>query len=103
MTAKNLRTSRLGNAAGAGRRQSKGDLMKILHVLGVAGACLGFGFGLGCKAPAETAVKVGDVTEARVAAESGAGANWLLNGRTFDEAHFSPLTQITDKNVSGLG
>src|SRR5258707_801309 len=77
--------------------------MKILHVLGVAGACLGVGIGLGCKAPAETAVKAGDVTEARAAAESGAGANWLLNGRTFDEAHFSPLMQITDKNVNGLG
>src|SRR5207237_6684511 len=71
--------------------------------LGVAGACLGFGIGIGCKAPAETAVKAGDVTEARVTAESGAGANWLLNGRTFDEAHFSPLMQITDKNVNGLG
>src|SRR5712675_3078801 len=77
--------------------------MKILHVLGVAGACLGFGIGAGCKAPAETAMKAGDVTEARVAAESGSGANWLLNGRTFDEAHFSPLMQITDKNVNGLG
>src|SRR6267154_202288 len=77
--------------------------MKILHVLGVAGACLGFGIGLGCKAPAETAVRAGDVTEARAPAESGAGANWLLNGRTFDEAHFSPLMQITDKNVNGLG
>jgi len=77
--------------------------MKILHVLGVAGACLGFGIGAGCKAPAEKALKAGDVTEARVAAESGAGSNWLLNGRTFDEAHFSPLVQITDKNVNGLG
>src|SRR5712671_1228405 len=77
--------------------------MKILHVLGVAGACLVFGIGAGCKAPAVTAVKAGDVTEARVTAESGAGANWLLNGRTFDEAHFSPLMQITDKNVNDLG
>src|SRR5258705_3850986 len=77
--------------------------MKILHVLGVAGACLGFGIGAGYKARAGTAVQAGDVTEARVAGESGAGAYWLLNGRTFDEAHFSPLVQITDKNVNGLG
>ncbi|MCU1241689.1 MAG: Quinohemoprotein alcohol dehydrogenase QdgA [Candidatus Acidoferrum typicum] len=78
--------------------------MKRLQVLGVASACLAFGIGAGCKAPAaETAAKPGDVTEARVASESGAGTNWLLNGRTFDEAHFSPLTQITDKNVNGLG
>ena len=77
--------------------------MKTLRVLGVAGACLALGIGAGCKAPAETAAKAGDVTEARVASESAAGANWLLNGRTFDEAHFSPLQQISDKNVSGLG
>src|SRR6266436_2209428 len=77
--------------------------MKILHVIGVAGACVGVGIGAGFKAPAETAVSAGDVTEARAAAESGAGGNWLLNGRTFDEAHFSLLKQITDKNVNGLG
>ena len=77
--------------------------MKTLRVLGVAGACLALGIGVGCKAPAETAAKAGDVTEARVASESAAGTNWLLNGRTFDEAHFSPLQQISDKNVNGLG
>src|SRR5258708_25318811 len=44
----------------------------------------------------------GDVTEARIAADAAAGANWLLNGRTFDAKHFSPLTQISDKNVSQL-
>src|SRR5260221_8026528 len=44
--------------------------------------------------------KPGDVTEARVAATTG--ANWLLNGRTFDAKHFSPLAQINDKNVSQL-
>jgi quinohemoprotein ethanol dehydrogenase len=78
--------------------------MKTLRVLGVASACLAFGIGVGCKAPtAETTAKPGDVTEARVASESGAGTNWLLNGRTFDEAHFSPLKHITDKNVNDLG
>src|SRR5262245_2531136 len=46
--------------------------------------------------------KAGDVTEARVAAESASGANWLLNGRTFDGKHFSPLAQINDKNVGQL-
>ena len=77
--------------------------MKTVRVLGVASACVAFGMGAGCKAPAETAAKAGDVTEARVASESAGGANWLLNGRTFDEAHFSPLTQINDKNVNALG
>jgi len=101
MTTKNLRTA--WGTPSAQAAKSKGDLVKIFSVLGVATAFLAFGIGVGCKAPAQTAVKAGDVTQARVAAESGAGANWLLNGRTFDEAHFSPLMQITDKNVNGLG
>src|SRR5712664_209797 len=77
--------------------------MNSLGPLGVASLCLALGISAGCKAPAETATKPGDVTESRVASESSGGANWLLNGRTFDEAHFSPLKQITDKNVNGLG
>ena len=47
--------------------------------------------------------KPGNVTAARVAAETGDGANWLLNGRTFDSQHFSPLQQINDQTVSGIG
>jgi len=77
--------------------------MKTLRILGVAGVYFALGTGVGCKAPAETTVKPGNVTEARVASESAAGTNWLLNGRTFDEAHFSPLRQISDKNVNSLG
>src|SRR6266481_5135846 len=77
--------------------------MNSLGPLGVASLCLALGISAGCKAPAETAAKAGDVTAARVASESPAGANWLLNGRTFDEGHFSPLQLINDKNVNGLG
>ncbi|HET9803428.1 MAG TPA: PQQ-binding-like beta-propeller repeat protein [Candidatus Acidoferrum sp.] len=47
--------------------------------------------------------KAGDVTESRVATDATTGANWLLNGRTFDGKHFSPLTQINDKNVAQIG
>jgi quinohemoprotein ethanol dehydrogenase len=47
--------------------------------------------------------KSGDVTEARVTSEANDGDNWLLNGRTFDEQHFSPLKQITDQNADKLG
>jgi len=65
---------------------------------------LAVGVACGCKAPAETAAaKAGDVSEARVASEAAAGNNWLLNGRTFDEGHFSPLKQISDQNVNHLG
>jgi quinohemoprotein ethanol dehydrogenase len=77
--------------------------MDSLCTLRVASLCLTLGISAGCKAPEQAAAKAGDVTEARVASESAAGTNWLLNGRTFDEAHFSPLGQISDKNVNGLG
>jgi len=77
--------------------------MNSLRTLRVASLCLTLGISAGCKTPEQTAAKAGDVTEARVSLESAASANWLLNGRTFDEAHFSPLAQISDKNVNGLG
>jgi quinohemoprotein ethanol dehydrogenase len=77
--------------------------MKAWGICGVAAVCVALGLSCGCKAPADTAVKPGDVTEARITSEAAAGNNWLLNGRTFDEGHFSPLKQITDQNVSGLG
>jgi quinohemoprotein ethanol dehydrogenase len=47
--------------------------------------------------------QAGYVTEERIMAEAPAGNNWLLNGRTFDEQHFSPLKQISDQNVRNLG
>lgn len=45
----------------------------------------------------------GDVTAARVRAQISSGKDWLINGRDFGEQHFSPLTQITDRNVGKLG
>ncbi len=30
-------------------------------------------------------------------------ANWLLYGRTYDDHRFSPLNQINDETVGGLG
>ena len=47
--------------------------------------------------------KAANVNEARVAADAADGTNWLLNGRTFDSAHFSPLKQINDQNAGTLG
>ncbi len=55
------------------------------------------------RSSAGKATKPGDVTEARVEADAATGNNWLLNGRTFDAKHFSPLQQLTDKNIGGLG
>ncbi len=50
---------------------------------------------------ADSPAKPGNVNEARIAADDG--SNWLLNGRTFDSGHFSPLKQIDDQNASRLG
>src|SRR5579864_5693985 len=52
---------------------------------------------------ADAPTKPGDVTDSRVGADATSGMNWLVGGRTFDEKQFSPLTQITDKNVASLG
>jgi len=51
---------------------------------------------------ADSPAKIGNVNADRVAADTD-GANWLLNGRNFESNHFSPLKQVTDQNVSGLG
>jgi quinohemoprotein ethanol dehydrogenase len=47
--------------------------------------------------------KPGDVNEARILADAATGNNWLVNGRTNDSKHFSPLKQINDQNVANLG
>ena len=52
---------------------------------------------------AVSADKVGAVSQQRVIAEAEDGKNWLVNGRTFESGHHSPLTQVTDKNVGKLG
>jgi quinohemoprotein ethanol dehydrogenase len=46
--------------------------------------------------------RAGNVTDARIAAEAPTGKDWLVNGR-YEEQHFSPLAQITERNVSRLG
>ena len=72
----------------------------------VASACLAM-IAAGCHAAGAgsgaASRKAGNVTDARVAADADIGNDWLLNGRTPDEKHFSPLNQITDQNISGLG
>jgi PQQ-dependent dehydrogenase (methanol/ethanol family) len=51
---------------------------------------------------AMAALPAGNVTDARVAAETS-GDNWLVKGGGFAQQQFSPLTQINDKNVARLG
>ena len=71
-------------------------LVAILALVAIMGGCTD-------QPKQQAALKAGDVTAARVKEDATTGENWLLNGRTFDEAHFSPLKQITDKNVNTLG
>jgi quinohemoprotein ethanol dehydrogenase len=58
---------------------------------------------IGVLLAAQAPSNAGRVTDARVLAEASSGTNWLVGGRTFDEQHFSPLVQITDKNIASLG
>jgi len=51
--------------------------------------------------PADAAVR--SVSADRIIHADAEPGNWLSNGRTYDEQRFSPLTQITDSNVSNLG
>jgi quinohemoprotein ethanol dehydrogenase len=52
---------------------------------------------LGAPARAVTAV------DGQTTVDGKQGANWLSNGRTYSEQHFSPLAKINDSNVSRLG
>lgn len=72
-------------------------------VCGSVAICAAVGCHTGGRQQAAQTAKAGDVTEARIAVDAGTGNDWLLNGRTADGKHFSPLAQITDKNASGLG
>lgn len=44
-----------------------------------------------------------DVDTPRIVQADRDPGNWLTHGRTYDEQRFSPLTNITDKNVGRLG
>ncbi len=45
----------------------------------------------------------GDVTAARVAAETPARNDWLVNGGDFESQHYSALKSINDQNIERLG
>ena len=77
--------------------------MKSSRIASLTLVLLGIGMTFVLHPRADAPAKSGDVNEARIAADASEGTNWLLNGRTFDAAHHSPLKQITDKNVSKLG
>jgi quinohemoprotein ethanol dehydrogenase len=43
------------------------------------------------------------ITDAARLSDTSDGKDWGANGRTFGEQHYSPLTEINDKNVDQLG
>ena len=43
-----------------------------------------------------------NITDAMMASADQSGTNWLLPGRTYDNARYSPLNQINDTNVGSL-
>ena len=80
--------------------------MQARRSLGLILVILAIGFAIALHfspSSAKIAVKPADVNAERIAADTLTGTNWLVNGRTNDSRHFSPLKQINDANVGNLG
>jgi quinohemoprotein ethanol dehydrogenase len=78
--------------------------MDTRRILGLALVIIAIGVAIAFQSQADnTTPKPGDVNEARIMADAATGNNWLVNGRTNDSKHFSPLKQINDQNVANLG
>ena len=69
-----------------------------------AGLCCALWLGTTLPSSAATGENTaGNVNERRVLGEAQTGENWMVNGGNVGSHHFSPLKQITDKNVGKLG
>ena len=77
--------------------------MNTRRILGLALVLVAIGVAVVFRSAADSTAKPGDVNEARIMADAATGNNWLVNGRTNDSKHFSPLKQINDQNVGNLG
>ncbi|NGY04191.1 PQQ-dependent dehydrogenase, methanol/ethanol family [Solimonas terrae] len=70
---------------------------------GIAAHARGILFGIAASlALASTAQAASQIDNAALSNDAD-GSNWAANGRTFDEQHFSPLTQINTQNIGKLG
>ena len=76
--------------------------MKAL-MMTVAMSCFVVAFLLVAHSVAQGPAKFGDVSQDRVEAEASSGNDWLVAGGGFGEQHFSPLKQITDRNIGTMG
>lgn len=76
-----------------------------LHIALIATATITFVVLIGTKLPSHSSAAngQGNVSVDRVLAEQHSGTDWPVNGRDLGETHFSPLKQITDKNIAKLG
>jgi len=77
--------------------------MKTRRILGLTLVIAAAGVAIALRSSADSTAKPGDVNEARVMSDAATGNNWLVNGRTNDSKHFSPLKQINDQNTGNLG
>src|SRR5256712_5655305 len=80
--------------------------MQARRILGLTVVILAMGAALALHFSQSSAAlpgNPGDVNDARIAADAATGVNWLVNGRTNDSKHFSPLKQINASNVANLG
>jgi len=77
--------------------------MNTRRMLGLVLVLVAMGVAITLRSSADRTVTPGDVNEARILSDAATGANWLVNGRTNDSKHFSPLKQINDQNVGNLG
>src|SRR6266567_2008945 len=77
--------------------------MKTRRILGLTVVIVAIGVAIALHSSADSTAKPGDVNEARVMSGAATGNNWLVNGRTNDSKHFSPLKQINDQNAGNLG
>jgi quinohemoprotein ethanol dehydrogenase len=77
--------------------------MKARRILGLTLVMVAIGVAMVLRSSADSTAKPGDVNEARVMSDAATGNNWLVNGRTNDSKHFSPLKQINDQNAGNLG
>ena len=73
-----------------GTRILRGTFFFVLAVWGIAGSS------------ATSAGEAGNVTQARVQKEARTGENWFLKGGNFQGQHYSPLSQVNDRNVDRL-
>ncbi len=76
--------------------------MKTSYVLVLIALCVVSPIAMVLRSSTDVPMKAGVVSETRVASDADDGSNWLLNGRTFDAQHFSPLKAISYQNMGGL-